>query len=233
MITYITLFVAGVLITFSPCILPALPLIGAASIQRHRLGPVMMAFGLMIGFILMGVGLKTLALVFHFSVDLWRQIAALLLITLGILAIVSKYSLWTQQLFMPLVGFAQRRSQNLESYGLMGQCVIGMLLGIIWSPCVGPALGGVMLLILNGTNYIQATSMLFAFSFGTAFSLTLIAYLFRQGIPVNLHLNWIPIIFGGFLIVAGLLVISGLDLTLQSYFLQQLPKWWLSIITRY
>ena len=54
--TILSLWLAGILIAFSPCILPALPLIVAASLQKHPFGPIMMAIGLIVGFVLMGTG---------------------------------------------------------------------------------------------------------------------------------------------------------------------------------
>ena len=230
----LTLFLAGVLIAFSPCILPALPIIGATALQHNRFGPVITALGLIVGFVVMGIVFKTFSMMFQLPQEVWRKLAAVLLIILGTTALTSSYFKSFKRLIEPILGIANNVSDKALHYGLLGQFLIGMLLGIIWMPCVGPALGGVMIMIINEPNYLIATISLAMFGFGASIPLLLCSYGlnlgFRHWYFVGKHIH---VIFGSILLFAGFMIIFQLDTYLQAKILDILPNWWLVLITKY
>lgn len=230
----LSLFFAGILIAFSPCILPALPIIGATALQKNKFGPVITAAGLIFGFVLMGVVLKSIALFFSFSAELWRVTAAMILIILGSFALISKYSTYINHMMMPMLGYADNLSVKANKRGLYGQFCIGMLLGVIWMPCVGPALGGVMVMIAHDPHYITAIISLAIFGLGASLPLLLCSYGLHYGLS-SFHTvsQYVELLFGLILIIAGCIILFRLDLYFQALILVNLPQWWLNLITRY
>lgn len=230
----LSLFLAGLFIAFSPCILPALPIIGATALQKNKFGPIITAAGLIFGFVLMGVVLKSIALLFSFSADLWRLFAAILLIILGLLALVSRYFMLLHYMIMPLLGVANDLSEKAHKRGLYGQFCIGMLLGVIWMPCVGPALGGVMVMIAHDPHYLSAIISLAVFGLGASIPLLLCSYGLHYGLrPFHAISEYVELVFGVILIIAGGMILFKLDLYLQALILSHLPQWWLNLITRF
>jgi cytochrome c-type biogenesis protein len=230
----VSLFLAGVLIAFSPCILPALPIIGATALQQNRFGPVITASGLISGFVIMGVALKTLSIAFQLPQEVWRQIAAFLLVLLGTASLTSGYFKGSNILIDPVLGVAQNVSNKALNYGLFGQFLIGVLLGIIWMPCVGPALGGVMIMIINEPNYFIAVYSMALFGLGASLPLLACSYGLNRGFK-HWHLisKHIYTVFGVILLGAGFMIIFQIDTFLQAKILSVLPNWWLSLITKY
>ena len=55
-------FIAGVLSTLSPCVLPLLPLVFGAAVAAHRFGVLALAGGLMVSFVAIGLFVATLGL---------------------------------------------------------------------------------------------------------------------------------------------------------------------------
>ena len=64
--------------------------------------------------------------------------------------------------------------------GLAGQFGLGLLLGAVWSPCVGPTLGAASLLAAKGENLGQVAITMLAFGIGAALPLMLLGFLSRE-----------------------------------------------------
>jgi cytochrome c-type biogenesis protein len=227
----ITLWLAGVLIVFSPCILPVLPLIIAASLQVHRLGPLLMTIGLIIGFVLAGTLFYILSHSFHLPNQIWRYIAAGLLIILGILMCSHTQVQW---LWSDTVNQANVLADQAQGLGLGGQVMIGMLLGVIWSPCIGPALGAVVLVMMQAQSTLTAGLGFMVFALGTAFPILCFSYGGRMWVrrfaPYLMHS--LPIM-GYICIFIGVMILTSMDQWLQIKALSILPDRWLALVTRY
>jgi cytochrome c-type biogenesis protein len=76
--------VAGVFSTLSPCVLPLLPIILATAIGEHRLGPLALATGLAVSFVAVGLFIATIGYAIGLDTGFFRSLAALLLITIGV-----------------------------------------------------------------------------------------------------------------------------------------------------
>ena len=229
--TLLSLWLAGVLIAFSPCILPALPLIVAASLQKHPLGPIMMAIGLIIGFVIMGTGLYVLSQWLSLPAYQWRLVAATFFIIFGIMMLMptlnggwlSKLSNWAHDL-----------TGKADELGAFGQILIGALLGVIWSPCVGPALGAIFVLVATQGSSVYAAFCFAVFAFGASIPLLIISYGGRYWVMSSSHiLRYSNQVLGGILLFLGLSVLLQLDLWLQSQLLSVLPDFWLNAVTEY
>ena len=76
-------FVAGVLTSLSPCVLPILPLVLGAAASERKYGPVALAAGLAISFVVVGLFVATIGYSIGLTTELFRQVAAALMVMLG------------------------------------------------------------------------------------------------------------------------------------------------------
>src|SRR5262249_55807574 len=81
-------FLAGVLSTLSPCVLPLLPAILGPAVREHRLGPAALAAGLALSFVTIGLCMATIGYGIGLDAGFFRLIAAFLLITIGLILMV-------------------------------------------------------------------------------------------------------------------------------------------------
>ena len=73
-------FVAGVLTSLSPCVLPILPLVPGAAASESKYGPVALAAGLAISFLVVGLFVATIGYSIGLTTELFRQVAAVLMV---------------------------------------------------------------------------------------------------------------------------------------------------------
>ena len=223
-------FLAGVLTILSPCILPILPIVLGAASSEHRWGPAALAIGLATGFAALGLLIATVGVSIGIDPTAFRRVSAWLLIGFGLILIVPSAQRAMTRLLAPIGDWANRRSQGRPRRGIGGQFGLGLLLGAVWSPCVGPTLGAALLLASQGQDLAQAGAVMLLFGIGIAIPLLLIGLLGRQallrgrdrlGKASNRGKQWLG--FG--LLLAGVLVLSGWDKAIETWFLIHGPAW--------
>ena len=77
-------FAAGALSTLSPCVLPLLPIVVGTAASEHRLAPVALAGGVALALTAIGLFVATLGFSIGLDATLFRMIAAVLLIGIGV-----------------------------------------------------------------------------------------------------------------------------------------------------
>jgi cytochrome c biogenesis protein CcdA len=82
-LTFLLGYLAGLLSTLSPCVLPLLPILIATAVSQHRFGPLALAAGLMLSFALVGTLIAAFGASIGLDPDLLRRGAAVLLIGFG------------------------------------------------------------------------------------------------------------------------------------------------------
>ena len=75
---------AGLLSTLSPCVLPLLPIVIAAAVSQHRLGPVALAGGLALSFVAIGLFVATIGFSMGLDTEAFKILAAAMLIAIGV-----------------------------------------------------------------------------------------------------------------------------------------------------
>src|SRR5437016_5085907 len=75
--------IAGLLSTLSPCVLPLLPIVVGAAIGEHRLGPLALAAGMALAFVVIGLFVATIGFAAGLDQDVFRVVAAILMIAIG------------------------------------------------------------------------------------------------------------------------------------------------------
>lgn len=168
-ISPLAVLIAGIISVLSPCTLPLLPAILAFSTKEGKYGPLAVIAGLVISFTSMG------AITSAFGALLIRYIPYLHLIASVIIVLFGIIMLFDLQVFNWL-SFLTSKVHNSNKQGLLGGVLLGLSLGIIWIPCVGPLLGSVLVLVAMQGNLAYGASLLFMYSIGFALPMLIIAY---------------------------------------------------------
>jgi cytochrome c biogenesis protein CcdA len=229
---------AGVLSTLSPCVLPLLPIILGAAISEHRFGPAALAGGLAISFAAIGLFVATIGFGIGLDGGVFRVVGALLLITIGVVLLVPQLQTQFAGAAAPISGWTERRFGAIETVGLKGQFALGLLLGAVWSPCVGPTLGAASVLAAQGEDLVQVTLVMLVFGVGAALPLLVLGTLSREAL-----LRWRnrlmeagkggKMLLGGLLVALGLFIVSGLDKRLETVLVDASPAWLTELTTRF
>lgn len=231
-------FVAGMLSTLSPCVLPLIPVVLSTALGQHRLGPLAIAAGLAISFVALGMFVATIGYGLGLDTELFRRISAVLLLLTGIVLLVPALQLQLATAAAPVSGWAEGSFGGFDTSGLGGQFTLGLLLGAVWSPCVGPTLGAASLLAAQGRNLAEVFGTMLAFGFGAALPLALLGLVSRDVI-----LRWRgrlmdagkggKAVLGTLLVLVGVFILSGLDKPLETALIDVSPTWLTEITTRY
>jgi cytochrome c biogenesis protein CcdA len=231
-------FVAGVLTILSPCVLPLVPIVLGSAAQRSRFGPLALAAGLVISFTGVGLFVASLGATSGFDAEGVRWFGAALLLLAGLVLLVPQLQASVTRLATPLADWANQRQAGLERFGLAGQFAIGALLGLVWSPCVGPTLGAATVLASQGQNLGQVTVVMAAFGLGIASVLLIIALATRgflsrwRGRLMSAGGNGKRVL-GGLLMVVGVLIMTGGDRAFESIVVAASPDWLIDLTTMY
>ncbi len=230
-------FLAGVLTTLSPCVLPLVPILLGSATSTHRFGSFALVGGLMLSFMAIGVTLGTLGASVGLGQDTLRVVGGVLLILFGTVL----FSNLLQERFSTAIsrlGVGQDALERFNLNGLHGQFLLGMLLGVVWSPCVGPTLGVAVTLASQGRELVQVAAVMLMFSLGAALPLLAIGMLSRQALG-----KWrsrmleagqmAKKIFGAALLLIGILVLTGADKSFEEWAVNVMPDWLVTLTSRY
>ncbi len=231
-------FVAGVLSILSPCVLPILPVVIGAAASHQRLGPVALAAGLATSFVGIGLFVATVGHAIGLGEDVFRHVAAGLIIAIAAVLLLPGLQERLAIAAGPIASWADRHFHQGRHGGLLGQLWIGVLLGAVWSPCVGPTLGAASLLAAEGRDLPQVGATMLAFGVGAALPLLTLGLVSRV-----LMLSWrrrllsagqgLKAGLGVTLATIGVLVLSGLDRSLETLLLEASPQWLTDLTTRF
>lgn len=231
-------YAAGALTILSPCVLPLVPIVLGAAAQKHRLGPVALAAGLVISFTGVGFVLAVAGDALGIDNELVRNIGAVVLLLVGLALLVPRATHAFERIAAPLAGWAGRRQQGAERFGLAGQALIGALLGLIWSPCVGPTLGAATVLAAQGENLGAVAATMGAFGLGIASVLLLLAFATRsfmsrsRGKLLSAGSKG-KFILGALVAAVGLFILTGLDRRAEAAIVQSSPDWLTELTTKF
>lgn len=231
-------FVAGILSILSPCVLPLLPLTLGAAAAEGKYGPAALALGLTVSFVAVGLFVALVGFSIGLDQGFFRAVAAILLITIGMVLLVPVLQAQLAVAAGPAGGWLNDRFGGIVGTGYRGQFGLGILLGAVWTPCVGPTLGAASVLAAQGENLGQVTLTMLAFGLGAALPLLIIGRLSRE-----LLQKWRSHIMGGskimksalglLLLLTGLLILTGLDKKAEATLVELSPAWLTALTTRF
>ncbi len=229
---------AGVLSTLSPCVLPLLPLVLGGAMAAHRFGMVALAAGLVLSFTGVGLFVATVGFSLGLDGDVFRIASAVLLAGLGIVLLSGALQTRLAVAASGVGDAGNRLMTRLSPSGLGGQFVIGLILGAVWSPCVGPTLGAASVLAARGQNLGAVAAVMAAFGLGAALPLALVGSLSREALKrwrgrmLSAGKSGKYALGAGALAVA-LLILTGGDRALETAAVAYSPDWLTDLTTRF
>jgi len=231
--------VAGALSTLSPCVFPLLPMVvGGVAHTHHQLGPLATGAGMVVAFVFFGVMLGAVGPTLGIDVGYLRTAAGLLLLAIALVLLLPEGREQTPAWLSRLATMAQRASARLHPETVHGAFLLGVLLGMVWSPCSGPLLGSGMALVATKGGLLNGGLILGAFGIGAALPLMAVAHASRT-VFARMR-RWVlgrgADLRHGFAMLIGLMgvaVLTGFDRWLEAKVLDLLPDAWVQLTTRF
>ncbi|HGR2853477.1 TPA: thiol-disulfide oxidoreductase-associated membrane protein CcdA2 [Streptococcus pneumoniae] len=220
---FLSVFLAGILSFFSPCILPLLPVYtgvllddkdgaqassGKFSISvTSLLRTLAFIAGISFIFILLGYGAGFLGDLLYAS---WFQyLTGAIIILLGL----------HQMEILHFKGLYKEKRLQLQGQGQNGKgysqaFLLGLTFSFAWTPCVGPVLGSVLALAASGgSGAWQGAGLMLVYTLGLALPILLLAltssYVLKHFRKLHPYLGILKKVGGFLIIVMGLLVLFG------------------------
>lgn len=223
LLAMILAFAAGIVSFASPCVLPLAPgylsyvtgLTGAEIAGEEREGTTTVAVKsrVLLGSVLFVLGFSVVfvsyGLLFGGLGSLLLEYQAVISRVLGVIVIVMGLS------FMGVLPGMQRewRMHRMPSYSVWGAPVLGVLFGLGWTPCIGPALTAVQSLAFTEASAARGALLSMVYCLGLGLPFILLGLLFRQAAGtlawVRRHYVLIMRIGGGLLVAIGILLVTG------------------------
>jgi len=199
-------FGAGLASVASPCVLPVVPLIVTGTADEHRWRPALVVAGLASSFVAMGVVTSLFGGAIGPALPALEKAVGVMVIAFGLLLLLDvnpfKRLGWLQG-----IGAGGGRSSGL---------VMGLALGLVWIPCVGPMLSSVLAMVAARGTLLSGVTLLLVYSAGFAVPMLAVGYgsqaLRRQVRLVAAHpvaVRWgsglLLLVFGGVILTQGML----------------------------
>ncbi len=230
-------YLAGILSTLSPCVLPLLPVLAASALAEHRHGLWALAGGLALSFTIVGLFVASTGAAIGLDSELLRRIGGLLLAAFGAVLLVPQL----QDRFAAAVGGlasgGNRLLAGVSGRGWSGQALVGVLLGVVWSPCVGPTLGAASTYAAQGRHLPAVAALMLLFGLGAATPLVVVGFTGRH-LTARSREAWLRgsqrlrRLLGGLLVGIGLAIASGLDKVFEAWLVDMSPAWLTELTTR-
>ena len=229
---------AGVLSTLSPCVLPIVPILLGSATHAHPRAPVALAGGLALSYSVIGTALAWAGANLDLDTSIFRMLGAALIGLLGLVLV----SAHLQARFASATAGIGNAGNNLiarwKLAGLSSQFVIGLVLGLVWSPCVGPTLGAAVVLASQGSHLPQVALLMSTFGVGAALPVVLLAYVGRSAMS-KMRGSLMQAgkagktILGGTMIALSVMILAGWDKPLEAWLVDVSPNWLTQLTTRF
>lgn len=219
-------FLGGIVTILSPCILPILPIILSGAVGGGKQKPYGIVTGFILSFTFFTLFLTSLVNATGLSADWLRHISVIILIAFALVIISPQIQARVEKIFSAL---ASRVPRSTNRQGFTGGLIIGLSLGLLWTPCVGPILASVISLALTGSVTGSAFLITMAYALGTAIPMLAVMHGGRQllqRVPWLLNnAGHIQKIFGFIMILTALMIFFNWDRKFQSYILEKFPNY--------
>jgi cytochrome c-type biogenesis protein len=239
-ITIAAAFLAGLLSFISPCVLPLIPVYLGYLSGSTMVGDQPPARSLVFSHALLFVAGFTFVFVVLFGAP-----AGFLG---GALGKFSEYMVWIGGLLlivfglhtMGLITIPVFNMQKRLEYGhdqapsYARSAIIGMTFAAGWTPCIGPLLGAILTLAIQGQNVGLSMFYLFVYSMGLAIPFLITAWMLTAATSrlklLSRHMQLIERVSGAFIVIIGVLLLTGTFTILNTFFNRFMPEWLLTYI---
>lgn len=160
-------FGAGLASVASPCVLPVVPLLVTGTAEDHRARPALVVLGLAASFVLMGVLMSLFGAAIGPAVPRLEKVVGVLVVAFGVL-LLADVNLFKRLTLLSRLGAG--------GGGRASGLALGLSLGLVWIPCVGPMLSGVLATVATRGSLATGVTLLLAYAAGFAVPMLLVGY---------------------------------------------------------
>lgn len=227
---FVFAYLAGLLTLINPCVLPVLPIVLVSALNANRWGPVALAAGMSVSFVIFGLFVTAFGAAIGLTQELLAQIGAGLMIVFGVVLLVPAFGRSFELATAGLASGADTRMNDIDAGDLRGQALGGLLLGAVWSPCIGPTLGGAIALASQGESLFYAGLIMTFFALGVSTLIIGLGMGAREAIRTRaqalqaLAKRSKPILGVTFLAV-GLMLLFNVHHIIEAWALEVMPIW--------
>src|SRR5471030_1715959 len=170
---------AGLLTIASPCILPVMPILLGTSVERpSRIRPLFIVAGFILTFASFAMLLGAVSSTVHVAQQVLRNTGIALLALSGLLRVwPGPYDWLVARLQPPLQRISAAVAPDVQpGSGNTGGFVLGMSLGAVWTPCAGPVLASILVLVVKAQDLGWSALLLTLYAIGAAIPMLAIIY---------------------------------------------------------
>lgn len=229
MLLMVYAFLAGMATVLSPCILPVLPIVLSSSLGGDRRRPLGVVAGLIVSFAVATLAVSSVVAALHVPADALRNVGIAIVALAGIVLLLPELS-YRLEAVLGRVARLRERPPGEPRRGAAGGFLVGIGLGLVWTPCAGPILATV--LVLAATNQVSAGAGLvtLAYAIGAAIPMLGIAYggqaVLERARALAGRAGAVQRVFGVIMIVTALAMVSGVDRDFQVWATGNFPGGW-------
>jgi cytochrome c biogenesis protein CcdA/thiol-disulfide isomerase/thioredoxin len=220
-------FLGGLVTILSPCILPILPIILSGSLTGGKQRPLGIITGFVLSFTVFTLTLTTIVRATNLPSDTLRFVAVAVVFLFGLSLLIPQTQVLLEKLFSSVSRFMPKGG-NADS-GFMSGILVGLSLGLVWTPCVGPILASIITLASTSQVTFAAFAITLSYSLGTALPMLFITY---TGRALLTKVPWllqnsakIQQGFGVIMIATAVAIYFNVDRQFQAYILDRFPEY--------
>jgi cytochrome c biogenesis protein CcdA/thiol-disulfide isomerase/thioredoxin len=216
-------FVAGAGTALSPCVLPVLPIALSAGATGGRRRPLGIVVGLAVSFTFATVGLVYLISALGLPDDLLRKLAIGVLLAFGVTLMIpplaDRVEAWLSR-FASRAGVA-----GGDGDGFWSGTAVGASLGIVYAPCAGPILAGVI--VVSASQPFTGGRLAVALSYGIGSAVVLYFLMLggrRLVAPLSRRGGSLQVAMGAVMVIVALAMLGNYDIKFQNKIASSLPS---------
>jgi cytochrome c biogenesis protein CcdA/thiol-disulfide isomerase/thioredoxin len=214
-------FVAGAATAVSPCVLPVLPIALSAGATGGRRRPLGIVVGLAVSFTFATVALVYVIAALGLPDDLLRTLAIAILIGFGVSLMVPPLA---ARLEAPLSRLAARAGVRGGGEGFWSGTAVGASLGLVYAPCAGPILAGVITVSASQPFTAGRLAVALSYGIGSAVVLLLLMLGGRRAIaPLARRGAGVQVAMGAVMVVVAMAMLADYDVKFQNAIASGLP----------
>jgi cytochrome c biogenesis protein CcdA/thiol-disulfide isomerase/thioredoxin len=212
---------AGAATAVSPCVLPVLPIALSAGLTGGRRRPLGIVTGLAASFTFATVALVYIISALGLPGGLLRTVAIVVMITFGLMLLVPAASSRAEGWLSRLTG----RVRVGQATGFWSGVLVGAGLGLLYAPCAGPILAGVI--TVSASQSFTAARLAVAVAYGLGSSIVLYAILGggrKLATKLVKRTGRFQIGMGAVMVLVGGLMLANLDVRFETAIAGHLPS---------
>ncbi len=216
-------FLAGAGTALSPCVLPVLPIALSAGATGGRRRPLGIVVGLALSFTFATVALVYVISALGLPNDLLRDIAIAVLLCFGVTLMIPPLAARVEAMLSRFAGRGRVAGRGGE--GFWSGTAVGASLGLVYAPCAGPILAGVI--TVSASQAFTAGRLAVALSYGIGSAVVLYFLMLggrRLTAPLARRGVGLQIAMGAVMVLVALAMAGNFDVKFQNKIASSLPS---------